>query len=556
MAVLNHRLLVALVAVGVAASAAVVWERHQVESGYRTVELVADSEDWRILAQREGIPADALWEALRQRGVGSVAVYEATLRRLQDEGRVTYRSGAELQDLLRTGALSPRLRPVASSAEPGSVYVMPADPEVARQVEWGFRTALGPDRVAAVLADPLVLRVRGRLRDVEETGLGFLPSSVRRWEAMGFRVVLRPRNARSFDRDRLEERIRGYGELLRGRLVVFDLNEVLGYERLVEAAGKSLKALGAVYGRVEVLVPARRMRGEEAMTRWMRPQVVRVISIPPEEVEKLTPDDAVERFVRGVRERNLRVVYLRPYLQTPGGVDAVEANLDYAARVAAAVRAAGFQLGPAGPLPELPPSPLRWGAVVAAVGCMALLGAVAAGLLGRPLPPHVPVVWTAAAVCVVLAVQAGGLRDWADKFTALGAAVAFPVLGLAHVSARAASGAGLGGALAGLWAASAVSASGGLVVAALLVDWPYRLAGDGFFGVKLATVAPALLVAGFWLAREYQPREAVRQVGSWLSRPVTLGSALAVVAVAAAGLLLLVRTGNTGLPMAAVEERV
>ncbi|MCS7235613.1 MAG: DUF5693 family protein, partial [Armatimonadota bacterium] len=47
-----------------------------------------------------------------------------------------------------------------------------------------------------------------------------------------------------------------------------------------------------------------------------------------------------------------------------------------------------------------------------------------------------------------------------------------------------------------------------------------------------------------------------RQVGSWLSRPVTLGSALAVVAVAAAGLLLLVRTGNTGLPMAAVEERV
>jgi hypothetical protein len=555
-AFLRHPLLVALVAVGVASSAAVAWQRHQLESGYRTVEVVADSEDWRILAQREGVPAGALWEALRRRGVGSVAVYEATLRRLQEEGRLTYRSGAELRDLLRTGALSPRLHPVAASAEPGAVYVMPADPEVAQQVEFGLRTALGPDRVAVVRSDPLVLRVRGRLRDLEETGLGFLPSSVRRWEAMGFRVVLRPRNVRSFTRDRLEERIKGYGELLRSRLVVFDLNEVLGYERLVEVAGRSLKALGAVYGRVEVLVPARRMRGEEAMTRWMRPQVVRVVSIPPEELEKLAPDDAVERFARGVRERNLRVVYLRPYLQTPGGVDALEANLDYAARVAAAVRSAGFQLGPAGPLPELPTSPLRWGALVAAVGSAALLGAVAADVLGRPLPPRVPLLWVVAGLSASLAGQATGLGDWVDKLGALAAAVAFPVLGLAHVSPRAGSGAGLAAALGGLWSASAVSAAGGLVVAALLADWPYRLAADGFFGVKLATVAPAVLVGALWMAREHRPQEAVRQVGRWLSRPVTLGSALAVAAVAAAGLLLLVRTGNTGLPMPALEERL
>ncbi|MFN3286511.1 MAG: DUF5693 family protein, partial [bacterium] len=107
-------LLVALVAVGVAASAAIGWQRHGVEAGYRTVELVVDSEDWRLLAQREGRVGTELWEALRARGAGSVAVYEATLRRLQEEGRLTYRSGAELRDLARIGALTPTLRDLAA----------------------------------------------------------------------------------------------------------------------------------------------------------------------------------------------------------------------------------------------------------------------------------------------------------------------------------------------------------------------------------------------------------------------------------------------------------
>lgn len=138
--------LVALVALGVAASAAVGWQRHRVESGYRTVELVVDSEDWRLLAQREGRRGTELWEALRARGAGSVAVYEATLRRLQEEGRLTYRSGAELRDLARTSVLTPALRGLAASAQPQALYVFPGDPEVARQVEFGFRTAVGPER--------------------------------------------------------------------------------------------------------------------------------------------------------------------------------------------------------------------------------------------------------------------------------------------------------------------------------------------------------------------------------------------------------------------------
>lgn len=553
-------LLTVLVAVGVAASAAAAWQRHGTESAYRTVELVLDSEDWRLLLQREGRTGPEVWEALRERGAGSVAVYEATLRRLQEEGRVTYRSGAELRDLLRLGAVAPALRPVAASAEPGAVYVLPADPEAAHQVRWGFATAVGPDRVAVVSQDPLVLRVRGRLRDLEETGLGFLPSAVRRWEAVGFRVVLRPRNVRSFTPERLTERVGGSAPLARGRTVIFDLNEVLGYERLVREAAAALRSVDAVYGRVEVLTPARRMRGEEEMTRWMRPRVVRVISIVPEELERMPREDAVERFARGVRERNLRVVYLRPYLQTPGGVDPVAFNLQYVEQVAAAVQAAGFRLGIAGPLPELEvPGLLQWGARLAAAGGAVLAAATVARALGVSVSQAAAVGLTLAGLAAAAVAGAGGFGGWADKLAALAAAVSFPTLGLLRVAAPGSRASGLVPALAGLWTASAWSAAGGLVVAALLLDWPFRLAADVFLGVKVAAVAPAVLVAAVWLAWEQRGagvEGAAQRVRGWLLRPVTLGTALAVVAAGGLGLLLLLRTGNTGVPVPGVEERL
>jgi hypothetical protein len=557
----KHPVLVGLLVVGLAGSLFAGWQRHRVESAYRTVEVVLDGEDWRLLALREGRLGSGFWQELKARGAGSVAVYEATLRRLQDEGRLTYRSGAELLDLLRAGGLNPALRGVAASAEPGAVYVLPADPEVARQVWFGFRTALGPERVAAVLREPLVLRVRGRLRDLEETGLGFLPSSVRRWEALGFRVVLRPRNVRSFTAERLQERVGAQASLLRGRTVVFDLNEVLGYERLVEDASRALQAAGAVYGRVEVLTPARRIRGEDAMTRFMRPHVVRVVSIPPEELERLPVEDAVERFARGVRERNLRVLYVRPYLQTPGGVDAVAFNLDYLARVVQAVRSAGFQLGPARPLPELALShAARWAAVAASTASGVLLAAVVGRALGKELHTWAGLGLGAAGLVAAAAGQAVGFGLWVSKLWALMAAVAFPTMAVLRVAPRVGGG-GVGQAVGALWEASAFSALGGFVVAALLSDWTFRLAADGFLGVKLATVGPALLAAGAWTALGDDGGHSgtgrlVRRVRAWLERPVTLGAVLAVAVVAGLGLLLLLRTGNTGLPLPPGEERL
>jgi uncharacterized membrane protein (UPF0136 family) len=562
--------LVALLALGLAASGWIVWARHLVESEYRVVEVAIDSDDWRILAVREGHDNPAFWQQLRRLGAGSIAVYDSTLRRLAESGLVAYLDGATLLAQARTGSVAAALQPLVAGADPSTVYVLPANAEVASLIRSGFATAIGSDRVERVRDEPPIYRVHGRLRDLEETGLGFLPSAVAAWERQGFRVILRPRNVRSMTAEGLQQRVHGYAAFGRGRTVVFDLAEVLGHERLIEEAAASLLEIDAVYGRTEILTEARRMRGEEAMARLMRPRVVRVFSIAPEELHRIEMREAVDRYVRGVRERNLRLLYVRPFLATPGGVNATEYNLDYLRAIVSGVRDAGFTLGVAPPLPApAVPRGLLYGAVAAAAVAMAWSLALLAERARLRVPVWMPVVLAAAGVLAAGLLSAAGYAEWMRKLYALGAATAFPTLAVVYGVRGLWAQDGLRDALPGalriatlrLWAISAGSAVGGLVVGALLAEWSFMLAFDVFFGVRIATVVPIVLV-GALLVLEFDrnapggPRGLVNRVREVLDQPVTLRLVVGAVLIGGLVLLLMLRMGNTGVPVLELEERL
>jgi hypothetical protein len=562
--------LVALLVLGLAASGRIAWERHRVESAYRAVEIAVDSEDWRILAVREGQDGAAFWQQLRRMGAGSVAVYDSTLGRLADAGLVAYLDGATLLAQARTGRLGSALQPLAAGADPRVVYVLPASAEVASLIHSGFATALGPDRVERVRDAPPVYRVRGRLRDVEETGLGFLPSAVAAWEEAGFRVILRPRNARGMTAEGLQERVRGYEAFGRGRTFIFDLAEVLGFEYLVNEAAGSLRAIDGVYGRPEILTAARRMRGEEAMARLMRPDAVRVFSIAPEELHRIEMPQAIDRYIRGARERNLRLLYVRPFLSTPGGVNAVEHNLAYLGGIVSGVRDAGFALGVARPLPAPAiPRGLLYGSVLAAVVAVVWLAVLLAGAAGVRVPVWSPSVLTAAGVLAAAALSAAGYGEWMRKLSALGAAIAFPTLavfygvrGLWSGNRSPGTARGLlGTSVIRLWAVSAGSALGGLVVGALLAEWSFMLAFDVFLGVKIAIALPIAVVGVLWALESDREapggsRGLVNRAREVLDQPLTLRVVVVGVLVGGMTLLLLLRTGNIGVPVLEVEERL
>ncbi|MDQ7840714.1 MAG: DUF5693 family protein [bacterium] len=556
---MTRRALVWLVVLGLVASAVVLATRHRLESRYRAVEIVLDGDDWVALIRREGRPVSSVMADLRRRGAVSVALSDNTLKKLVGEGAVSYAGGGPLASAGRLAALREPFTGLAARGElrEDAVYIS-GPPEAMAFVRGRLTALLGPDRVRALDG---AIEVLGTVPDLEELGLGFRPADAAPYRTAGLEVVLRPRNFRGLTSESLGVMVESYAATTSSPILIFALAEVLGYEGLLTEAAAAYQQAGVRYGRIEVFTERRKQKGEDRLTALLRPSVIRVFSITPEELLVLQPDEVVDKFVRAAAERNIRLLYLRPLLATPAGTPALEINLGVVETVARELRALGFATGRARPLPPLEvPAPLIW---VAALGAAAL-GLLVMDDLARVLGTRVPrgaygVILGAA---VLLSVLAGFTRFdalWRQVLslaTAVAGAAGATVWALPR-SRKSGAGAVAEGWLT-LFRAAAVATATGVFVAALLSRWEFMLAFSAFLGVKVAHVAPVVLVA-LMLAfdrREGDWRSTVHELNDWVAQPLRLGAALAVLAAGLAGVMLLARTGNISLPLAGAEEQL
>ncbi len=80
-------------------------------------------------------------------------------------------------------------------------------------------------------------------------------------------------------------------------------------------------------------------------------RTVRVQAIGKVELDKLTVPEIVARYELGVRERNVRVVYLRPFPHEYNGLSIEQTNVEMVRQIATDLREHGFRLGRATPIP-------------------------------------------------------------------------------------------------------------------------------------------------------------------------------------------------------------
>jgi hypothetical protein len=553
-----RRVLIVMVAAGAAAALLVLGMRARLEARYRAVEIVLDGDDWVGLIRREGARVEDVLVALRQRGATSVALGDNTLKRLADEGVVSYASGGTLTALARLAPLDGPLARVqqAGTLRTDAVYVT-GPPDGLDFVRERLQALLGLSRVRAPEG---ALEVLGTQIDLEEMGLGFRPVDAAAVRAAGLGVVLRPRNHRSLTPKSLRVLADSYARTAPEPTLIFALTEVQGYEELVPAAAEEYRRIGARFGRIEVFTARRKQKGEDQLTALMRPSVIRVFSITPEELVILRAEEAAARFVRAAQERNIRILYVRPLLSTPAGEPALETNLRLVETVTKDLRRLGLVPQRARPMPPLEvPAPL---VMLVAVGAAAL-ALVALTDLARAvgLPVPAALVWAILAAAA-LGTAAAGITRFDTVWRQLLA------LGTASAAAAGATAWALPSgpvrrpAVAGwltLIRAVGLASLAGVFVAALLSQWPFMLAFSTFLGVKAAHVAPVALVA-LWLGFDRHGRgdwqDTVRDLGVWIGRPLRLGSALAVLVVGLAGVMLLARTGNISLPLLGAEQQL
>jgi uncharacterized protein DUF5693 len=539
-----HWLPVLLLGCGFIASLVVLAQRHRVEARSRAVALVLDLGQLRTLASATGVRLADAYHRFKAAGVTGVAVTEETLADLQSEG-----------------ALEVRLVPTPTGRE---YRVDVADPAIAERLSQYVPRLTRGATESPVEGDRVVLPgpgggkiyIPGRFDIVSSTPTGLDPAAVREVQAAGLEPVGRINNALGLTPEALEwdlRQLKGLGI----RTVVFAGEEVLGYRGLIPRTAEAFRNLDLIYGSIEF----GKQRGDEALAYKLEDQLVRVHSIASGEMPRLTPGEAIERYVRAAVERNIRLNYVRlPAFPSEATFDD---SVRYVERLADDLVRARFGLNAPVPLGRVWPDtlpgriPVALAALGIGAGALLLLAGVA------PLPPRLQagLAALAASFCALLVLS--GLTLGLQVVALLGA-VTFPTLAFVlfpqpvgaleeHKYAAVTERRGLMvPALASFAAISVVTLVGAFMVGAVLSELPFMVKVRSFAGIKVATLVPLLLVGWIYLtgmSGEYpswaSEREAVlHRLRAFFSEPIRVWQMLACLTALVAVALLLARSGN------------
>jgi hypothetical protein len=479
-------------------AAALIVQRWSAEGSSRRVAVVMDVEALEL--QARALHRDPFELALHYQRLGlpGVAVYEDTPESLAAAGRIALLSGAEaIARAVAAGGPAPdvpghatlvrELVPGAADALVAKAAEPPARVELAGQDWWAF-----PGDVVATQP------------------AGANDAEVARWLEAGFDLAYRPRNVPG---------VRNVGSDVPdgARYLIHAGLDVAGHPHALD------ELVEASRGRWTALIEGTPQDGFAAL-RGKVP-VVRLLSFNQDYLNRrLRPADVIDKYLLAAEERNVRLLYLRPYTEQQLG-DMLANTEALIAGLRRQLDAAGFEVGP---LPLAGAQELADYAPAAALRAAAALGVLAGLALLAGLYPGA---WGPAAALAVagLGLAAAG-ASW--DAAALMAALTFPVLGFGFFSERR-------GALA---RATAVSLAGAALLVAVGSDRASVLGLEPFRGVAATLVVPPALYLAHAMLR-------VRGPAAWLrtawSQPIRLGPALLVAGGLAALALVVIRRGNT-----------
>ncbi|MEY4529604.1 MAG: hypothetical protein RLZZ156_325 [Deinococcota bacterium] len=472
------------------------WQRIAFERNYNIVGLTIDYGDVVQQARENGLETSDLLKQYRALGVNGVSVYEPSLGRLVQNDLVLYREGAEW----RNQRLSLRLD--VSEIRSREYYLRSLKAGVAErfmtkyqyptrqvQIDGQFWTAF-PLNILALPAGP----------DLE------LQSDL---EALGFFVVYRP-----FESGALRDPGADFPKV---PFIVYAGDEVTGNS----TDQKRQKILERTKNTITGMVESVKQDGLEDIIK-VNP-TVRVFAIPAAWQKRLVPEEAASKFILAARERNHRLLYLRPY-------ERIDDTKTFFKAILAGLERADLKLGTPIALEFTQNSLLHR---------LSFFGALLGLALFATLFP-----WWWLGVATTLGVLGISMffAGIGAKGLALSAALVFSVLGFALARAKLLD-----------WAkATGITLMGAFFVSALGVSRNEVLAIEPFAGVGLLLVVPPVLL-GLTMIPKQDIRKTIRDL--W-NTPVSLGF-IALMAFAAGALAIIVlRRGNdTGVGITEAEAK-
>ena len=573
-----HPILLAAILVGFIASLLIGMERHAVEEDSRTVELAIDYEGLLELAAREGLPAEEVLAEAKAAGITSLAVYETTFKKFNENGKANAVKGADILAAYHTGTLTdPRWRTLVEDGKivGTEIYVVSHDPVTYAELKEDLLRRFGAARITVLtVGTDEVIAVKDLYEVFLKRNIGLPSDEMRAVNAAGFDVIARPSNYYDCTPDDVHA-VFARMDGIAVSAIVFSGPVTLGVPKALQTTIDEMCARRLSLGLIEGVTQLQfyKQQGMDEIAKGVGyDHVARLYSIPLDELKKLKIDAAVERWETTDEERNIRINLLRIYEEPAPSMTLLETNMKYFADTRAALEAKGFKIGRAGMFASYEPSRV--------LRALVIMGVAAAGVLYLSLVipalnrrrKTVLLCFAVAALISMMPILIGA-GSKVRLVAALASANLFPALAIVALldllrTRRFPKDTPLWRILVAglvlLGITSALSMIGASYLSGALADTRYLLEFDIFRGIKLTFVLPMILVAAAFLQRfdifdgQFDASAGVLgQLREIMGTPVRVGSLLGGLVLLGALVVLVLRSGHTsGMPVPGIELKM
>jgi hypothetical protein len=540
-----------ILAVALLAALYVALVRERKEHGARRVEIAMDYQDFQALAQSYGYNEEQFLIALRRAGLTSLAVSEELGGNLNSGTAAVVFPGQQLVAQARLGRLDdPTLEALARrhALTANEIYLIVFDARDAARYRAALGGSLGPHAVRVLRpADPTVLAVRSQIDYFNSLGLGLPPGPLALARKLHLFLVPRVQNDERFGAAQIDRIFATFKEHERPTTVIFfgQRNEVLGFPDHLDDTADAFRRTGLNFGSIETYDKNQIQKGNDGLAEKAIERTTRVEAISKVELDKLDFDTVVARYLLGVRERNIRVVYLRPFLHEQNGMSLEKTNIEMVREIRDGLIARGFRLGRATPVPGFRINPAVIALVSLAVPAIVMLLFEAFGMRRS----QVAYVVFGLDLLLVLGGYVSHHDLLARKLLALAGAIGFATMGVVAIPraftlpAPDTYGASLLAGLRTFAIATGFALAGALVVVGL-VSVPLMMEEiDRFAGVKAVIVVPPLLAFGLYVYTRRFGNEPPSVASSALA-PVRIYQLAMLTLLAVAAFIYISRSGN------------
>ena len=455
------------------------------------LEIVMDGESYTEL---KSLAPELNLQRLKDNGVTALAVYQQSLEDFLDRGSLrriepldTVLAGDKLQKELQSSGIE------VAQLENSALFVVLSDSLRKQLNNMSSELAEGYSAEVINTSEYDFLYFPSWHKSLEDLNLGYNSDQVKKAREIGLKLAYRSNNKLN-----ALSALRNNLELMQPEFLIFDGEEVTGFPGEIEETAAVMQEHKLTFGKVEAFIAAQ--SGADKLAKLNDYQLLRTHSMQQDEVDEAAKHEIINRYLLSVRERNVKLLYHKPYLS---GNQLAQRNLEFLSTLTSELEAEGYQLGRAQTAPYFTNSSWHLLAI--------LLGVTAAGILLLnyftffKYSKIMNVFFLLAAGAAFVFLQSGR-EILLRQIIALGSAVIFPSLAvIIFLLGKERGGEKLEGGLSisylffNFTAAVLTALIGGIFVSAALNSSNFIFKINDFRGVKLAFLMPLIIISIYYL---------------------------------------------------------